>query len=164
MANLITSFRIIFSIVLLFFPAFSKGFFAFYLLAAFTDMIDGTVARKTHTASKFGAKLDSEADFVFMIICLVKILPEINVNKFIWIWVSVIILIKIFNVAIGFKISGKLVVQHSYLNKITGFLMFVFPFTVNYLNVIFTSSIICVVATVAAIYELILICSGKEIL
>ena len=44
MANIITSSRILFSIALLFFPTFSPAFYALYLAAGITDMIDGTVA------------------------------------------------------------------------------------------------------------------------
>lgn len=46
--------RIVISTVLLFFPAFSPGFFLFCVLAGTTDMIDGAVARKTGTVSEFG--------------------------------------------------------------------------------------------------------------
>lgn len=38
-------------------------------------MMDGAVARKTGSVSKFGSKLDSVADFVFIVVCLIKILP-----------------------------------------------------------------------------------------
>ena len=51
--------------VMLFFTVFSPLFFVFYLLAGFSDMIDGTIARKTNTASEFGAKLDTVADLIF---------------------------------------------------------------------------------------------------
>ena len=47
MANALTFFRIICGLILLIFTAFSPGFYVFYLLGGFTDMIDGTVARKT---------------------------------------------------------------------------------------------------------------------
>ena len=40
-ANFITGSRIIFSLAMLFFPVFSAGFYFFYMLAGFTDMIDG---------------------------------------------------------------------------------------------------------------------------
>lgn len=46
MANIITSSGILCSIVLLFFPAFSPCFYFFYIICGFSDMIDGTVARK----------------------------------------------------------------------------------------------------------------------
>ena len=48
-ANLITGTRILCSIALLFCQTFSPPFFALYIIAGLTDMIDGTVARKAGT-------------------------------------------------------------------------------------------------------------------
>ena len=47
-ANILTSCRILGSILLLFFPVFSSSFYITYLLCGFSDMIDGTIARKTN--------------------------------------------------------------------------------------------------------------------
>ena len=55
MANIITFFRIAASIVLLFCPMFSPAFYVFYIVAEVSDMLDGFVAIKTNTASRFGA-------------------------------------------------------------------------------------------------------------
>ena len=52
-ANIVTSCRIIFSILMLFFPVFSPWFYVMYLLCGLTDMVDGTIARKTNTVSTF---------------------------------------------------------------------------------------------------------------
>ena len=57
LANSITIFRILCSIALLLFPAFSTPFYALYITAGVSDMVDGWVARQTHTASELGAKL-----------------------------------------------------------------------------------------------------------
>lgn len=46
MANIITGIRILCSIALLAVPACSAFFYALYLTAGVSDMIDGTVARK----------------------------------------------------------------------------------------------------------------------
>jgi phosphatidylglycerophosphate synthase len=78
-ANLITGVRILCSFALLFCQPFSLSFIVFYLVAGFTDMIDGAVARKTGTTSEFGAKLDTVADFVFVAVCLWKLLPSLSV-------------------------------------------------------------------------------------
>ena len=59
-ANIITGSRIVFSIALLFFPPLSSAFFVLYAAAGLTDMIDGTVARKTNTVSDFGEDLSWE--------------------------------------------------------------------------------------------------------
>lgn len=66
MANFITSLRIICSIALLFCPALSQVFYVLYIIAGVTDMIDGTVARKTNTVSEFGSRLDTVADFFLL--------------------------------------------------------------------------------------------------
>ena len=57
MANAISIFRIAASIVLLFCPVFSPAFYACYIMAGLSDMLDGFVARKTNTASRFGANV-----------------------------------------------------------------------------------------------------------
>ena len=44
MANIITGCRILCSIFLLFVPVLSPIFYFLYLVAGFTDMIDGTIA------------------------------------------------------------------------------------------------------------------------
>ena len=75
MANIITGIRIVLSVLLLFFPAFSPAFFVLYIAAGASDMIDGAVARKTGTVSEFGSRLDTAADIVFAAVCLIKLLP-----------------------------------------------------------------------------------------
>ena len=93
MANIITGSRILLSIALLFFPTFSPAFYALYLTAGGTDMIDGTVARKTGKASEFGARLDSIADIVFVLVCLVKLIPVISIPVWLYVWIGIIALI-----------------------------------------------------------------------
>ncbi len=78
MANIITGFRVLISIALLFCPVFSSLFYILYLIGGLSDMIDGTVARRTKTVSEFGARYDTAADFVFVVVCLIKLLPVIS--------------------------------------------------------------------------------------
>ena len=75
MANVITGIRILVSAALLFCPVFSPIFYAMYLIAGLSDMADGIVARKTNSVSEFGSRFDGVADFVFVAVCLIKILP-----------------------------------------------------------------------------------------
>ena len=65
MANLITCIRILCAAALAFLPALSRSFYAVYLVAGVSDMLDGFVARRTNTASSLGARLDTLADFAF---------------------------------------------------------------------------------------------------
>lgn len=79
LANLITSLRIVFSIVLLFLKPLSHSFLILYIAAGITDMIDGTVARKTGAVCEFGSKLDTAADIVFTAVCMIRLLPVLNI-------------------------------------------------------------------------------------
>ena len=101
-ANIITGSRIIFSLPLLFIPLSSAWFYALYLLCGFTDMIDGTVARKTKSASEFGARLDTVSDFVFMTVALIKFVPYLRISVWLWIWIGVIAMMKLGNAVWGF--------------------------------------------------------------
>jgi len=162
MANLITSFRIICSIVLLFVPAFSFGFYSLYLLAGFSDMIDGTVARRMHTASEFGSKLDTFADFVFAGVCFLKILTEIKLPFFLSVWIGLIVAIKGSNVMLSFAAQKKFIAVHSISNKITGFLLFFLPFTLSLVDLKISGSIVCSVAMFAAIQERRILRTGMD--
>ena len=80
MANIITGIRILCSISLLAVSTFSKSFYILYLIAEVSDLIDGTVARKTGTAIDFGSKFDSIADFIFVAVCLINLSPKMKMN------------------------------------------------------------------------------------
>ena len=127
MANIITGLRIVISAVLLFCPAFSPVFYVLYLSAGFSDMIDGTVARKTNTADEFGAKLDTAADFVFAAVCMLKLLPKMLMPLWLYIWIAGIAAIKAFNIAAGFIRQKHFPAVHSIMNKLTGGMLFVLP-------------------------------------
>ena len=129
MANIITGFRGLISIVLLFCPVFSPVFYMLYLIAGLSDMIDGTIARRTNTVSEFGARFDTAADFVFVVVCLIKLLPVISMPVWLCIWIVMIALIKIINIISGHIVQRKLVAVHSVMNKVTGILLFIMPLT-----------------------------------
>ena len=153
MANFITGLRIVFSVVLLFCPVFSPAFYAWYIAAGVTDMIDGAVARKTGTVSEFGAKLDTTADFVLVVVCLIKLLPVLHVPAWIIIWIAIIAFIKVANIAAGYILQKEFLSVHSIMNKVTGGLLFVFPLTLSFIDLRYSAAVVCVVATAAAIHE-----------
>lgn len=153
MANIITSCRILCSIILLFFPAFSPAFYILYLTAGFTDMIDGTVARKTNTVSAFGSKLDTVADAVFVVTCLIKLLPVMDIPLWLWIWIVIISGIKIINVVSGFICRKNFVAEHTVMNKVTGVLLFLLVLTLKFIELKYSAVAVCAIATFAAIQE-----------
>ena len=152
-ANSITIIRILCSVALLFCPVFSPAFYALYLTAGVSDMVDGWVARRTHTASELGAKLDTMADIVFVIVCLVKLLPILDIPVWLYIWIGVIALIKIINIISGFVVQKRFVAVHSTMNKVTGLLLFILPLTITFIDLKYTASVVCFFATFAAIQE-----------
>ncbi len=152
-ANIITISRILCAIFLLFCPVFSATFYILYLFCGITDIIDGRVARKIEGVSKFGAKLDTVADIVFVAVCSAKILPLMHLPIWLWIWIAVIAIIKIGNFLWGFICSKQLISLHTFLNKVTGFLLFLFPLTLNFIEPRYSSVAVCSLAMLAAIKE-----------
>ena len=152
-ANIITGIRVAFSLLLLFIPLTSAWFYILYLFCGLTDMIDGTIARKTGAVSNFGTKLDTVSDFVFMAVCVVKLLPKINISIWLWTWIAVIIIIKVTNIVLGFIRRKKLVALHTVLNKTTGFLLFLLPLTLQFIEQTYSFAVVCTIATIAAIGE-----------
>ena len=160
-ANIITGSRIVFSLPLLFIPLSSTWFYVFYLFCGFSDMIDGTVARRTNSASEFGARLDTLSDFVFMSVALIKFVPHLHIPVWLWIWIGIIAMIKLGNVVGGFIRTKKLVSPHTVLNKVTGLLLFLLPITVSFIELTYILPFVCAVATTAAIHEVYVTCSEK---
>ena len=141
-ANIITGSRIIFSIAILFIHPLSPMFYVLYGAAGLTDMIDGTVARKTNTVSAFGARLDSIADFVFVTVCLFKLLPILDIPVWLWIWMGVIALLKVINIISGYVKQKKWIAPHTVMNKITGALCFLLPFTLSFINLKYSAIVV----------------------
>lgn len=152
-ANIITGSRIVFSILLLLFPAFSVWFYTLYILCGLTDMLDGAAARKTNCESVFGSRFDTVADIVFVAICLIKLLPVLDIPVRLYIWIVIIAVIKVTNIAVGYIRQKEFISVHSAINKVTGGLLFVFPLTLTLIDIKFSSVIVCVVASIAAVYE-----------
>ena len=152
-ANLITGVRILCSIALLFCQPFSPPFIVLYLIAGITDMTDGAMARKTNTTSELGAKLDTAADFVFVAVCLWKLLPDLAVPLWLWTWIVLIVLIKMINMISGYVIQKSFVAIHTIMNKVTGILLFILPLTLPIVELKYSAPLVCAVATFAAIQE-----------
>ena len=154
-ANIITGCRILGSVLLLFFPAFSAEFYIIYIICGFSDMIDGTIARKTNSVSAFGETLDTIADIVFVAVCFIKILPLIHLPVWLIIWIIVIAIIKIGSIILGYVFKKQFISLHNAMNKITGFLLFLFPLTLRFIEPIYSSAAVCFIATFAAIREVV---------
>lgn len=124
-----------------------------YIIAGISDMIDGAVARRTNTVSEFGSTLDTAADIVFTAVCLIKLLPVMNIPVWLYIWIAVIAVIKMANIAAGFIRQKRFISVHSTMNRVTGGLLFVYSLTLPFIDLRFSTEVVCMVASVAAIQE-----------
>ena len=74
-ADCLTTARMAGTAALAFLRPLSPAFFFVYALTGLTDVLDGWIARRTGTASDFGARLDSAADILFYGVVLWRIFP-----------------------------------------------------------------------------------------
>lgn len=162
MANSITLIRVLCSIAILFCPVFSVTFYALYITAGLTDMADGWVARRTNTVSEFGAKLDTIADLAFVAVCLMKLLPVMDVPVWLYVWIGIIALIKLINIVSGYVVQKQFVAIHSLMNKVTGALLFLLPLTISFIDLRYSAVVVCIIATFAAVQEGHFIRTGLE--
>ncbi|MGM9947481.1 CDP-alcohol phosphatidyltransferase family protein [Floccifex sp.] len=146
MANTITLIRILCSLILLFCPM--NWFYFFYLVAGISDGLDGWIARKTHTESEYGAKLDSIADFCLLVVCCIRLIPILSFPTWIYFWILCIGICKGKHMLHQF---GEY--NHHRLNKIMGFLLYIFPFTISIINPVYCAIGLCLVATMILIIE-----------
>ena len=65
--DLLSASRIVLCLPLLLVDAMTLPFWVLYLIAGLTDILDGFLARRWGVESKFGARLDSLADFLFVL-------------------------------------------------------------------------------------------------
>ena len=152
-ANIITGCRIVGSILLLLLPVLSPGFYIIYILCGISDMIDGTVARKTNSTSKFGSQLDSIADIIFVMVSMLKWIPVIRFPTWLWIWVGVIGTIRILNIIWGYATKKQFITMHTVMNKVTGLLLFLCPRALSIAQFVYIAIPVCTVATISAIQE-----------
>ena len=153
MANAITGLRILTSLALLFCPVFSPAFYALYLIGGLSDMADGIIARKTDSVSEFGSRFDSIADLVFTAVCLMKILPAVDIPIWLYVWTAAIALIRILNIITGYAVQKRYVAVHTAMNKVTGVLLFLLPLTLTIVPLKYSGIPICFAATFAAVQE-----------
>lgn len=153
LANSITISRILASFALFFTEPFSAIFNILYVYCGITDMIDGTIARKTHTESTVGQILDSIADLIFVAIGLGKILPILSIPWWLWVWMTNIVVIKGINLVLGYVYQHKTVFLHTIANKITGGLLFLTPLMLPFFKIDYVAIVVASVATFAAMQE-----------
>ena len=154
--NLLSASRIVLCLPLLLVDAMTLPFWILYLIAGMTDMLDGFLARQWGVECKFGARLDSLADFVFVLAVGYKLFPFLKLPTALWMMIGLIALVKIVNAISSFVMKhrqGQSPFLHTKANKLTGFLLFIGMMTINQSYFVPVAWVIACVALFAAVQE-----------
>ena len=154
--NILSASRIALCLPLLLVDAMTVPFWILYLIAGLTDMLDGFLARRWGVESKFGARLDSLADFVFVLAVGYKLFPWLKLPATLWMMIGLIALVKIVNAISSLVMKhrqGQSLFLHTKANKLTGFLLFVCVMTIGQSYFVPVSWMISCIALFAAIQE-----------
>ena len=153
--NCISILRMVGTLCLLGTAPLSTSFFVIYTLTGVTDVLDGWLARRTGTESALGARLDSIADLLFYAVMLGKLLPAL-LRRFpaaLWYVVGAIVLIRLASYGVAAWKYRTFASLHTYLNKLTGAVVFLLPYVLAASAGIAYGWAVCLLALAAAVEE-----------
>ena len=151
--NLLSMSRIVLCLPLLLVDAMTVPFWVLYLIAGITDILDGFLARRWEVESKFGARLDSLADFVFVIAVGYKLFPYMKLPTALWMMIGFIALVKTVNAISSYMVRHRIKNLHTKANKLTGFLLFIGMMVIGQSYFVPVAWAIACIALFAAIQE-----------
>ena len=155
--------RIVLCLPLLLVDVMTMPFWTLYVMAGLTDILDGFLARRWGVESKFGARLDSLADFVFVLVVGSKLFPYLKLPTALWMMIGIIALMKVINAISSFVVKHRIEFLHTTANKLTGFLLFVGVMAIGQSYFIPVAWAIACIAFFAALQEGHLIRSKQDI-
>jgi CDP-diacylglycerol--glycerol-3-phosphate 3-phosphatidyltransferase len=128
-------------------------FLILYLLSGLSDVLDGYIARRTHTESNFGARLDSVADLLLTAVILSACFTWLGEDLLTFLpWLCLIAGVRVVNLLIAACKYHAFAIIHTWGNKLTGLLLFVAPLFI-WLEALALLWPICLIAAVAAVEE-----------
>ena len=151
--NLLSMSRIALCLPLLLVDAMTMPFWVLYLIAGLTDILDGYLARRWGVESKFGARLDSLADFVFVLTVGYKFFPLLKLPAALWMMIGLIALIKVANAISSYMVKRRIEFLHTRANKLTGFFLFIGMMAIGQSYFVPVAWMIACIALFAAIQE-----------
>ncbi|ERJ11370.1 CDP-alcohol phosphatidyltransferase family protein [Haloplasma contractile] len=153
-ANYISISRIFLSLLLALTEPLGIEFIVIYLICGISDALDGYIARKTNTTSTLGEKLDSVADLIMIVVLMILLYPIIKLTIGIVVWIIIIGLIRVLSIMVVYLKYKTVVILHTYGNKVTGLLLFIYPLSLAFSRSDVLMYIICLVASISALEEL----------
>ena len=174
--DLLSASRITLCLPLLLVDTMTVPFWVLYVTAGTTDMLDGFLARRWGVESKFGARLDSLADLVFVLAVGYKLFPYLKLPTALWMMIGLIALVKVSNAISAYVVKHRIECMeqreppnlfgwpsrdrqrqsqflHTKANKLTGFLLFVGMMTIGQSYFVTVAWAIACIALFAAIQE-----------
>ena len=82
-----------------------------------------------------------------------EVAPRYGYSVWLYVWVGIIALINVINIVSGYVVQMRFVAVHSVMNKVTGALLFLLPLTLSFIDLKYSATVVCIVATFAAIQE-----------
>lgn len=164
LANAVTSLRLFGAIVLIFITPLSVPFYVVYTICGLSDGIDGTIARKMGTSSEFGARLDSVSDIIFYLVMFIKIMPVLWAVMPEWIWyiVAAALIVRLAAYGVAFLRYNRMAAIHTYLNKVTGALVFLIPYILLLPCEVTVCAVVAGIAAAASAEEFLIHLTNKK--
>jgi CDP-diacylglycerol--glycerol-3-phosphate 3-phosphatidyltransferase len=141
----------------------SASYWGLYALCGISDILDGIIARKISAVSALGSALDSIADVVLFACILWTLLPTLSITLWMMCWIISIATIRVTSLITHFLRLGKAAFLHTYSNKITGVAIFLFPFLYAAFGLNPAMIMVCAIATISAIEELVIAITSKKL-
>ena len=69
-----------------------------------------------------------------MVVSLIKVLLVVHIQRWLWIWVGVIAIIKIGNIIWGYIFMKQFIALHTIMNNVTGLILFILPLTLLFVE------------------------------
>lgn len=152
--NIISLSRILIAFSLLKLKPLSTSFYLVYIFCGLSDIADGYIARKTNSTSELGAKLDSLADLVMILVVMATLIPILEISTWYIIWIFIIIGIRLTALIVAAVKYRKFGSVHTIANKVTGLMLFLYPLTLSFDILDFALIVLCLMGTLSAIEEL----------
>ena len=154
--NFLTALRIAGAACLLFIAPLSPEFFIVYTFCGISDVLDGVIARASHSTTEFGAKLDSAADLLFYSVMMLRIFPVLweCLPRVIWIYVGLVLALRTASYTTAALKYHRFAALHTYLNKLTGLMVFMTPYFIKTNVGVFYCFAACAVGCLASAEEL----------
>ena len=147
--NALSISRVIVAAFLFTFDTFYEPvFLAIYIYCAFTDFVDGKIARKYHCESKLGAALDSIGDGMTYLPLLKILIVQKMIPGWLVAWILGALVLAFVGAFIALARFKKFFIPHTYIGKLLGVVVFVLPVMVQFMPVIAWLVAIAVTATI----------------